>query len=805
MKIIITALLSLFFAVGANAQEKVNGISGFIKDSINQAPLPNAIISLKKINTNDVLHLLSDTAGFFIFKNIEPGKYQIIVTYVGYSSFIKSTVIITTAQSIKLGDIYLKLENIELKSVVVTATGKTPFIVFSAGKITLNVAQSPIANGGTAYDILLKAPGVMEQNNSLSFRAKSINMLIDGKAIHLSDEELKEMLSSIAASNIDKIEIIPNPSAKYDAVGSSVINIKTTRNKNYGINGNITTGVGIGHFFQYNEGLNLNYKSNKVAIYGSYNIQRANRFYDNKSNRAIDSSTNIIEHQYEKRVENSQSVRLGIDYDLNKRNILGIGFSEYLNSKGKNINDNSIWQNTLERNTVSIVQTKGNSKIANPSINLYYKCVIDSLGKELTMNIDYFTYKKKWQDDYNTKYYDANNQQLLPDYLLRDSSPANITTKSFSADYVFPSKIGKFEAGLKVQHTNSDNNILWQQQIASKWITDTSKTNHFIYQEKVSAAYLTFDKTIKRINIAAGIRAEQTNANGLLINSNSSNTKKYLNIFPNISIEYAKNINNVFDLSYRKSIQRFGFNLVNPFIVYQSQYSYYQGNPGIVPELSHNIEGSYTYKQALIFGTSYTHSLNVLVPIYLQGVNKQIVSTFSNLKSSDLFYAFTDFTYPIATWWVCDMNAGAGFLKYNTSTASSVGQSKNVSWSYLLQTENTFTFKNNWAAELNGYFRGPYASGIYMMDKYFTSSMGISKGIFHNKSVIKLALKDIFNTDEQSLKVNYEGIIMHVKNKVETRFLNIAFNYKFGKKNIKIKKEHASSIEDIKQRATTNK
>jgi len=205
------------------------------------------------------------------------------------------------------------------------------------------------------------------------------------------------------------------------------------------------------------------------------------------------------------------------------------------------------------------------------------------------------------------------------------------------------------------------------------WLTDSTKTNHFIYKENVNAAYVNLNKTIKRFNFILGIRAEETNISGNLVNTHTVNKKHYLNIFPNISFEYAKNLDNVLDISYRKSIQRFGFNIVNPFIIYQSQYAYYQGNSNIQPEIDHNLEVSYSYKQSLVFGSSYTHGINALAPVYLKGTDKQVISTFDNLKSSDLFYVYVDFTRPITAWWNIYISGGTGFLKYNTATSSLTG------------------------------------------------------------------------------------------------------------------------------------
>ncbi|WP_419802296.1 outer membrane beta-barrel protein [Mucilaginibacter sp.] len=805
MTFILVTLTCLLLVRTGNARQKAATLTGSVKDSLTRQGLPHATIVVTNMLTSVSVNTISSDKGNFTISHLQPGKYQLKVLYVGYNTFTKSQITIgDKQQSVEL-EVYMCLQIKSLKSVVISAKVAKPFITLGGGKITLNVAQSPLSAGSNAYDILLKAPGVVEQNNVLSFRTKSVNVLIDDKPTHLSDEELKEMLSSMPAGSIDKIEILPNPSARYDAQAGSIINIKLAKNKNYGLNGSLTLGLGTGRFLKYNNGLNLNYRSEKLNFYGAYDFQHTKQYYDNKFNREIDASSNILQHEYEIRSRNNNAYRLGFDYDVNKHNSFGIGFKGYTNYRSKTATTVSNLVHATENDSSSVVHTNGSAKVLNPAINVYYKGILDSSGKSLTINADYFNYNKKWQDNFATDYFDRQGNPNQPTYFLRDNSPAHIHTYSFSADYSQPSSIGKIEAGVKSQFTVSENDISWQQLVGSDWMTDNGKTNTFIYKENVNAAYINLNKTIKQFNLVLGVRAEQTNVSGDLVNTNTVNKKNYLNIFPNISFEFVRNLDNVLDISYRKSIQRFGFNIVNPFVIYQSQYAYYQGNSNIQPEIDHNLEVSYSYKQSLVFGSSYTHGTNALAPVYLKGNDKQVISTFDNLRSSDLFYVYADFTHPVTAWWNIYISGGTGFLKYNTATSSLSGQNNNASWSYLFQTENTFKFNNNWAAELNANYRGPYTSGIYKAARNFTTGTGISKGIFKNRANIKLAVQDIFNTDKQDQKINYQGVMMNVVNKAETRFFNMAISWKFGNRNIKARKQAAiSTSDDIKQRVNNN-
>lgn len=795
----------LLLVKASNAQEKASTLTGLVKEAVTKRCLPGATITLTNALTSINTKATSTERGVFTVKNLRPGQYTLQVSFIGYDTFIINRVTIGEKQPlIKIEDVFMRLQVNKLKNVVVITTTAKKFIVFSAGKIILNVAQSPLSTGSNAYELLLRAPGVVEQNNELSFRTKSINVLIDDKPTRLSNEELKDMLSSLPSSSIDKIEILPNPSAKYDAQAGSVINIKLTKNKNYGLNGSLTSGVGTGRFLRVNDGVSMNYNSEKLSLYGSYDYQHTRQYYDNRFNRQIEAASNIIQHEYEIRTRNNKAYRVGFDFDINKSNSFGIGLKGYTNYRSKEGNTiSSVYSEKID--SFSTVHTNGISRVFNPSVNMYYKAILDSNGTSLTLNADYFSYNKRWQDSFVTEYYNSLGKLSQPAYFLRDKSPAEINTYSIAADYFQPSFIGKIDAGFKNQFTISDNNILWQQQTEFKWLTDSTKTNHFIYKENVNAGYLTVNKTIKRFNFVVGIRAEQTNLSGDLVNTQAVSRHHYLNIFPNASAEYAKNLDNVIDVSYRKSIQRFGFNLINPFILYQSQYAYYQGNAKIQPELDHNLEVSYSYKRSLVFGASFTHGINALAPVYLKGDNNSVISTFANLKSSNLFYIYLDFTRPLTDWWSLYLSGGTGFLKYNTATSALTGPRNNASWTYLIQTENTFKFGDNWTGELNGNYRGPYTSGIYKAALNFTAGAGISKVLFNKRATLKLAVQDIFNTDKQGLKINYQGVIMKVTNKAETQFLNASISWKIGKKNSKTKKKAApTALDDIKERVNLN-
>lgn len=263
---LITALL--FFTLFVKAQRIK--IIGIVKDSLSNQPLQNATVIIKGITFTSFNKIsLTNSKGLFTFQPPLQGLYKISISYSGYKTKVKDSVE-CNMDSVDLGLILLTLNLKNLNEVVIS--NKKPFLIVSANKITLNVGESPIASGSNVYDLLKTAPSVFEQNDNLSFRGKSINILINGRSSHLHGEDLKAMLTNMQADNIEKIEILPNPSSKYDAQGGSVINIVLAKNKAYGTNYVFTTGIGTGKYLKDNIGLDVNYRNKNLNVYGGYNF-----------------------------------------------------------------------------------------------------------------------------------------------------------------------------------------------------------------------------------------------------------------------------------------------------------------------------------------------------------------------------------------------------------------------------------------------------------------------------------------------------------------------------------------------------
>ena len=791
------ALLLLLTSLTARAQNIK--IKGAIYSS-SQESMKNATVELKG-TAGKQLQTVTNEAGKFEFVPLKKeAVYSLKISHLSYTTLDTVIVVSYTDSSsvIQLKPIYLDLKTNQMNTVTIAA--KKKMIEIRGDKVLFNVAQSPIASGKSLYDAIKQIPGVFEQNNALAYQGKKIAIYIDGRQNYLSGDELKTYLQSQPASTVDQLEILANPSAKYDAQGGSVLNIKSIVNKSYGTNGSVILGTGLGKHLQNNEGLNLNYRTKGVNVYGSYNHSYTKKYTNTFSDRIQGPDLNIISDERRDQSTDAHSLKAGVDWDINKSNTIGFLL------KGSLMNLKREWKSSTlldysgdGADSTSYVNTKGNSRYTIPSFNVFYKSMLDTSKRTLTFNLDYFKYDKSSQNNYRTTFFDAQQTEYGQALLLRDNSPTVNQVYAFAADYVNPLKNGSLEVGIKTYFTKTDNNTLWETNTDQAWIYDVTRSNNFIYKELINAAYVNYNGTFKKVSVTGGLRYELTNTRGELKTGDTTTNRNYSNLFPAVAISYNANENNVFGISYRKSIQRFGLDVVNPFILYKNQYAYYQGNPNIKPEISHNFDISYTYKSFLSFKMNYTKANDALAPVYFNGANNVLISSQDNLSNSSTFYFSNDFYTSIKGFWDISLSNMVGFIKFN-QFIDGKNRLNNSNWVYQATLSNSFNMGKGWSSEVFVMYLSPFSQGIYKTKNLFEVDLGISKSILHKKANVRFSVDDVFNTYAQRYNVDYQGVNAYYNQKSESRFFNLSFSYKFGSSSVKSNKSRKINADEIRSR-----
>jgi len=785
------ALISLS-SFGQSDQNKKN-IQGFVTDD-SQKGIESASVSLLKAKDSSVLKtIVSDRSGHFQFTGIADGKYIVSITAVGHLVSYSNAEISPSQSFVDLKTISLKNKSSELKEIAVV--GRKSFIEQKADRMIVNVDASPANAGTSVMDVLEKTPGVtVDKDDNISLKGKQgVTIMIDNKPTYLNASQLGTYLRSLPSSAIEQLEVMTNPSSKYDAAGNSgIINIKTKKNKTKGFNGSLTLTHTQGVYPKPGGSLNLNYRNGKFNIFfnGGYTHWEGfqdldiTRKYLNVSDQKINSI--FTQHTEMKFVNPELNAKFGVDYYVNNKTTVGFVVSGFRNNETNN-STSTIYLSDPSYNVDSIVYSPSvnKTKWRNGSVNLNFRHQFDSTGREWTADLDYINYRSNSDQQFNNITYN-------PDWTERDQNtlignlPSNIDIYSFKTDYSHPLKKDlKLEAGLKTSYVSTDNNANYYNQINGELFVDTTKTNHFLYRENINAAYLNLTKQYKKWNIQAGLRLENTNYSGHQLgnsytvnNNDSSFSKSYVNLFPTVYISYQLNEKNQLSVNYGRRIDRPAYQDLNPFLFFLDEYTYQAGNPYLQPQYTNNIELSHTYKNFLTTTLNYSNTKNFFSETFEQDGHATIVRN-GNIGTRQNAGASVSAQVPVKRWWTAILYAN---VNYNKFEGMLYGENLDVSaTTFLVNINNQFRFGKGWSGEISGFYRTKGVEGQIIIEPLGQASAAVSKQLFKDKATLKLGMRDIFYTQQVKGYINFQQTEATFHNSRDSRQLSISFIYRFGK------------------------
>lgn len=750
-------------------------------DSLSKQPLPHAKVILKGEKEQQLT--FSDLNGRYTFKKVSLGRYQVEVSYMGYKQLTIG--IEHNNQEMKVPSIFLTLENIQLSEVKVRAS--KPLFTEESGKIIVNVAESVMANSGTIIDVLKYAPSLIINENNISIRGKEAIILIDGRQTNVSGESLEGILNSMPSNSIEKIELISNPSAKYDATGKAVINIRTLKMKNLGTTGTWTAGVGTGRLPRYNGGLLLNYKGPKLSFTGNYTYQFIQQYFNLEATRTLKNAlaTSFLDTDFDNRKRTIQFLKLGLDYSITPQTMVGVLLQADQNTRGRNANGATEISNQARLDSVITLQTKGNARYQNLNANLFFKHNFKQKGRELAIDADYGYYHTDFQETINNQFFNA--ARLLtyrPALEVTIPWTQPIQIQSLRGTYVHPTQKGSLESGFQLRHTKVNTDFKYQQQIDNRLATDPQKSFVYNYTETVNAAYVNYSAKAKKLDYQLGLRLEDSHAQGQTLNSTKANQQDYLQLFPSASLQYTPSDTNQFSISYNRKITRPSYTALNDQIVYINPYRVTIGNPLLRPTLITNIELSYLYNKTWSFILSYSGAINDQTSVYFLKNNVGVLQIINKPKE-ELISLDVSYRQAINKKW--RTVTGLNLFQIRNQLGGIEGIGNRNGNGFYAYTNNFFTFNNNWRADFTASYISSQTLGIYIINPFVQINMSIQKSVFHKNGEVRLSLSDVFNTlyVGQDYKTNVqEGFN---RRKAETRFLLFSFNYKFGNKNIRLK------------------
>ncbi len=776
-------------------QTKTFSLSGTVSDSVSKEILKNASVSLRGINTPVKRLSVTNSHGYFMIDNLEAGDYILDISHVGFL-FLNKMIRVTGNEVMS---IELQKTNTGLAGVTILSQQK--MVTRTADKIMFNVSESAVLASDNLYNIILQIPGVAESNGTLYYQGKPVNVVFDGKSNNLSGEDLKDYLSSILGTGTDKLEVLLNPSSRFEAQGGIVINIRSPKNKNYGLTKSVTLGISKGTYFRSPLGFSLNYRDSTINIYGGYDRNYTRQFFRLNASLTFAndlSQINMSDHNI--RTQDNHSVRVGIDYDLDKKTMVGLMLRCAKNFRKRKIFDLSLSKGpTPAPDTIVTVDMLTNAFFLIPTVNLYIRRKISARGAELAVNADYWGLSKKWEDDI-TGFYNDHMGNPISSYNLTNNSPANNSVKSVTADYYLPMKNGNIEAGIKFSGSRTDNNVLWERLLNNEWKTDSSKTNHFVYTENVHAAYISVSRNYKKWSIQAGLRIELTSSVGNSITLSMITERRYNDFFPSLNLQFKASKNHLLSFTYKKSIKRFGFDIINPFINLQGHYSYHKGNPYIRPSYFNSLGINWAYKKNLVVSSSFAWVNDPISYAYEKGPDNTSHGTFLNFSASKLMNFSVSYTGKLFKGKLTNITT----LNFSHAELPDFDSYIQYNNNYALTTVNTIALPAKFMFEISGMYNSPALDGTVWQNKYYGVSAGIAKQVLRSKGSLKFGCTDIFDTQIRHFKSRGRGINIISDWKVESRFVNLLFTYRFGNLNVKQDKIRKTGIEEEKDRMGVN-
>ena len=701
-----------------------------------------------------------------------------------------------------------KTDTTEVKKLdEVAINGLKPLIVRKADRLVFNLENSIAASGGNVWDALTKVPGVQTKfDGGISASNKSVVVYMDGKPLRLSGESLANYLRSMPADQIAKIELISNPPAGFDADGGAVLQLISKKNKADGLNMTLNGGYTQATYSSYTGSTVFNYRKNKLNLYGNYG-------YSRRKKKAAETEYIIYEtpdaYAYWDNVKEGirastgNSYRLGMDYDISKKQVIGFLMNGYNgdNSRTNNINTSIYNQHRSQPDSLLKTNNYSDGSTEQYTFNLNYKLKLDTTNGGLNIDLDYVPYR-------SPRFQSVDNQSLFPDenpisspYRISTTSDQQIDIWAAKADYSWKFHTLNMESGIKYSDIQTSSSNRFYNNSGNAPILVTNRSDDFDYDENTSAAYMSMSGTSGKWDYQAGLRAEYTRTTGNSLTLNSIRKNNYLKLFPTLYATYKIAADHEINVNYGYRISRPDYGRLNPFKYYTSPYSYMVGNPELQPAFIHSAELGYTYKKDYNFSLFYRNTSGYFSNITVQDNEKRLFyDTQQNLDLSlTTGFAISGIMRP-AKWW--EINSFIQTTYKREKSGYLQGTYDYDVTSVYVNTNHAFNIdnKSGLKAELSAWYSTPGIQGIYKLARTFDVSAGMRQNIAKGKGTIRLAAADLFNGNPYKIDVNYLNQKNGFKEQIDSRSLTLSVSWKLGNV-IGAPRKRNTGSEDEKRRA----
>lgn len=748
----------------------------------------------------------ADASGGLMFTNLTVGKYRVRATRTGfedgYSTWIDLENDTSSSQTITL-----RSKSELMKDV--TIVGKKQPIQFLPDKTVIHPEASIGTAGSSVMEVLERSPGItVGKDGSIIMKGKpAVTVLIDGKPTQLSGSDLQSYLSGINASQVDVIELIENPGAKYDASGNAgIINIKLKSNRQKGFNGSMSLSLGQGNYSKTNNSLNLNYRNGKVNLFLNYgmrlsreemNMHTLRKYFNSK----YEDSALLKQPNVNRSLINAHNMKVGLDFFASNKTTFGLAFTGGVFNRNARTFAAIDWMDP-QYNIDSSINTWGtnNTYFKRGGVNLNGRHKIDERS-EISADLDYVRFDIKGNQNFQTQLAVPGSEILA----TKGTIPSALEIVTLKADYSKRFSQYTFETGLKTAINKTDNLANYYSFHNNRWEPDLSRSNHFLYNERISAVYASVDAEKNKWHWQAGLRYEVTSYKahqlGNAVVKDSAFKRNYGSLFPTAFVSYQADSNNTFTFRIGRRIDRPVFQTLNPFVITLNKYTYETGNPFIKPQYTWTVELLHTYKQMLTTQLSYSYLRDYFSQIFILdddpgNVNKNIMLyTRGNVGSFKNYGISETFQSPVTKWW----NITASAIFNHKIIKGFVWAPLEARISQLnVSLNNQFQFGKGWAAEIGGYYQ---TRSQIDLQEWLTPqgelNLGVSKQILNNKGTLRLTVRDITYFQNYSGYSTFENAYEPFDIKWDTRVVRLNFSWRFGKAMKAVKRSEGGAADEI--------
>lgn len=745
------------------------------------------IVAKDKADNSLITGVISSENGDFSIKTKKENVY-LEISFVGFT-----TKKIYPIQLI-IGTIVLDEDGQELQEAVINTRKK--LIQQKVDRLVFNLENTVAGKGGTAIDALKATPSVNVDTDNLAIVGKgNVRVMVNDRIVQLSGSELNAYLNTIASDDIKNIEVITTPPSKYDAEGNSgLINIVLKKSKENSWNNQLRTSYTQATYPLLNFGNTFNYNKNKISVIASLNRTKGHTAQFNEFDISYPSASTVTNLDM-KNKENMTSGRLGVDYNLTNKATVGIS---YIGSfEDKEIIDDGITFTNNGNETYTVNKGYAETTNKNHSINAHYIQKLDTLGRKLSIDVDYFNFNNYFNRSFSSEQFITNQNY----FEAKNSTHQNLKNYSGRIDIEHPSEWANFSYGVKTTITKTDSDVAFYNTTTGTPTFDPTQSNEFMYSENINAIYADMSKPLgKKWQTKIGLRFENTRTEGVSKTNNQTDINSYNKLFPSVFLGYNPSEKNMFNLSYSRRIQRPSFERLNPFRFYINSISYQEGNPFLKPQISDNLELKHIYKGKLISKAfvSYVDDGYFNIIKAEDGAQQRIVVTFDNFYTAYNYGLTETFLYNPTTWWNTTTQATLSKMDTRYKSGFNLDAGLLSKWNFQLYNRNTFHLNEakTIQAETTLIYASPQKLMYFSISEMVSLDLGLKFSLLDKKLNCTVAVNDILKRKATEVNTKTNGINQNYYNYFDTRSIKISLNYSFGNKKIKVNQRNFGNEEE---------